>query len=45
MPQIHGGLTNEDFVLAMTVSNSKGMTLSEWITSIVVKELHKEKGE
>ena len=41
MPAIHGSLSNEDFVTAMNISKAKGLPLNEWVTALVLTEIHK----
>ena len=42
MPQIHGSLTNDDFVSAMNISKLKGMQLSQWVSQVIAAEILKE---
>jgi len=46
MPQIHGSLTDRDFVAAMLMAESKGKKLSEWVAMLVVEKIREaENGE
>jgi len=41
MPNIHGSLTNDDFIKANEIAKSKNMELKEWISATIVSEIHK----
>jgi hypothetical protein len=41
MPSFHGSLTNSDFVKASNIASAKGMELKDWVTGIVIAEIHK----
>ena len=40
MPQFHGSLTNEDFVLAMQRAKEEEMELKDWVSAVVIHALH-----
>jgi len=41
MPAIHGSLTDDDFVAYHTLAKSKGMSITEFTSSIALAELHR----
>lgn len=43
MPAIHGSLSNSDFIKANEIAKEKGMELKEWVSSIVISEIHRLK--
>ena len=43
MPAIHGSLSNSDFIKANEIAKEKGMELKEWVSAIVISEIHRLK--
>lgn len=43
MPAIHGSLTNDDFIKANEIAKEKNMELKDWVSAIVIAEIHKLK--
>jgi hypothetical protein len=41
MPQIHGSLTNEEFVLAFEQAKKENVDLKTWVSTAVLEKLHK----
>ena len=43
MPAIHGSLSNSDFLKANEIAKELKMELKEWISSVVISEIHRLK--
>jgi len=41
MPAIHSSLTNADFIKANDLAKEKGMELKEWVSAIIISEIHR----
>lgn len=41
MPAIHGSLTDNDFVAFHALAKSKGMSTTEFTSSLAISELHR----
>jgi len=43
MPNIHGSLTNDDFVEANKLAKEKNMELKDWVVAVILSEIHRLK--
>lgn len=43
MPAIHGSLSNNDFIKANEIAKEQGVELKEWVSAIVISEIHRLK--
>lgn len=43
MPAIHGSLSNSDFIKANEIAKEQNMELKEWVSGIVIAEIHRLK--
>jgi hypothetical protein len=43
MPNIHGSVTNDDFIKANEIAKEKNMELKDWISAVVIAEVHRLK--
>jgi hypothetical protein len=43
MPAIHGSLSNHDFIKANEIAKEQNMELKEWVSGIIISEIHKLK--
>lgn len=43
MPAIHGSLSNSDFIKANEIAKERNMELREWVSGIIISEIHRLK--
>ena len=43
MPAIHGSVSNSDFLKANEIAKEKNMELKDWVSAVVIAEIHRIK--